>query len=107
LLAEADIFALPSRFEGFPLAVVEAMLAGLPVVASDVGSVGEAVIPDETGLLVDPDDVDRLAAALQRLLGDEAERQRLGQAGRQLALARFGADGMAQAYMELYRELVR
>ena len=107
LLADADLFALPSRFEGFPLAIVEAMLARLPVVAADVGSVSEAVIPGQTGLLVPPDDADALSAALQRLLGDEAERRRLGYAGRELALTRFVADGMAQAYMELYRELVR
>jgi glycosyltransferase involved in cell wall biosynthesis len=106
ILADADLFVLPSRFEGFPLAVVEAMLAGLPVVAADVGSVGEAVIDDETGLLVEPDDVDALAAALQRLLGDADQRGRLGRAGRRLALARFTPDRMARAYMELYRELV-
>lgn len=107
LLDGADVFALPSRFEGFPLAVVEAMLAGLPVVAADVGSVREAVITGETGVLVDPDDAAGLATALQRLLGDEAERARLGRAGRELALARFVADQMAQAYADLYRELMR
>jgi glycosyltransferase involved in cell wall biosynthesis len=106
LLDTADVFALPSRFEGFPLAVVEAMFAALPVVAADVGSISEAVIHDETGLLVEPDHVDALASALQRLLGDEERRRRLGHAGRRLALARFTADGMARAYMDLYRELV-
>jgi glycosyltransferase involved in cell wall biosynthesis len=107
LMVEADVFALPSRFEGFPLSVVEAMLAGLPVVAADVGSVREAVIHDQTGLLIDPDDADSLAAALRRLLTDESERRRFGQAGRELALARFVADDMANAYAELYRELLR
>lgn len=107
LLATADVFALPSRFEGFPLAVVEAMLAALPVVAADVGSVSEAVIHEETGLLVEPDHVDALASALQRLLDDEAERHRLGRAGRRLALARFTADRMASGYIDLYRELVQ
>jgi glycosyltransferase involved in cell wall biosynthesis len=106
LMAEVDVFALPSRFEGFPLSVVEAMLAGLPVVAADVGSVREAVIHDQTGLLIDPDDADALAAALERLLGDETERRRLGEAARELARTRFVADGMARAYAELYRELV-
>src|SRR5207302_6028335 len=67
-LTTVDVFALPSRFEGFPLAVVEAMLAELPVVASAVGSVPEAVREGETGLLVPPDDPARLAAALRRLL---------------------------------------
>jgi glycosyltransferase involved in cell wall biosynthesis len=107
VMVEADVFALPSRFEGFPLSVLEAMLAGLPVLATDVGSVREAVIHDQTGLLIDPDDADSLAAALERLLTDEPERRRYGQAGRELALARFLADHMANAYAELYRELVR
>jgi glycosyltransferase involved in cell wall biosynthesis len=107
LLDEADVFALPSRFEGFPLAVVEAMLAGLPVVAADVGSVREAVVAGETGVLVKPDDADDLAAALQRLLADQAERARLGRAARERALERFVADRMAKAYVDLYRELGR
>jgi glycosyltransferase involved in cell wall biosynthesis len=107
LMVDAAVFALPSRFEGFPLSVVEAMLAGLPVVAADVGSVREAVIHDQTGLLIEPDDADALAAALERLLEDEPERRRFGEAGRERALERFTADGMAKAYAELYRELVR
>ena len=107
LLDEADVFALPSRFEGFPLAVVEAMLAGLPLVAADVGSVREAVVEGETGVLVKPDDAAGLAAALQRLLADEAERARLGRAARERALERFVADRMAKAYVDLYRELER
>jgi glycosyltransferase involved in cell wall biosynthesis len=107
MMVEADVFALPSRFEGFPLSVVEAMLTGLPVVAADVGSVREAVIHEQTGLLIEPDDADALAAALERLLGDETERRRFGEAGREFALARFMADGMAKAYAELYGELVR
>jgi glycosyltransferase involved in cell wall biosynthesis len=107
LLDEADVFALPSRFEGFPLAVVEAMLAGLPVVAADVGSVREAVVAGESGVLVNPDDAAGLATALQRLLEDEAERARLGRGARKRALERFVADRMAKAYVELYRELRR
>jgi glycosyltransferase involved in cell wall biosynthesis len=58
-----DIFVLPSRFEGFPLAVLEALLAEKPVVAADVGSVSEAVIPGETGFLVPPDDAGALIKA--------------------------------------------
>ena len=107
LLDEADVFALPSRLEGFPLVVVEAMLAGLPVVAADVGSVREAVVAGATGVLVKPGDAAGLAAALQRLLGDQAERARLGRAARERALERFVADRMAKAYVDLYRELGR
>jgi len=100
-----DVFVLPSRFEGFPLAVVEAMLARLPVVASDVGSVSESVVPGVTGLLVAPDDPAALAAAITELVDDEPRRVRLGDAGRRLALDRFTSAAMARAYERLYSEM--
>jgi glycosyltransferase involved in cell wall biosynthesis len=101
-----DVFVLPSRFEGFPLAVLEALLAEKPVVATDVGSVGEAVITGETGLLVQPDDADALAAAIRQLLGDDELRRRMGAHGRRLVLNRFTAAHMARSFSELYRELL-
>jgi glycosyltransferase involved in cell wall biosynthesis len=101
-----DVFVLPSRFEGFPLAVLEALLAEKPVVATDVGSVGEAVITGETGLLVPPDDADALAAAIRQLLGDDQLRHRMGARGRRLVLSRFTAAHMARSFSELYRELL-
>jgi glycosyltransferase involved in cell wall biosynthesis len=103
-LAELDVFVLPSRNEGFPLSVVEAMLAGRPVIASDVGSVSEAV-DEQTGILVPPDDVLRLRTAISELVADPARRRRLGEAGRQRALERFTAAAMARAFEALYREL--
>lgn len=105
LLPSFDVFALPSRFEGFPLAVLEAQLAGVPVVAADVGSVGEAVIHDRTGLLVPPDDPQALAMALNALLSDGPSRRRLGRAGRELVLDRFTAAHMARRFERLYTEL--
>jgi glycosyltransferase involved in cell wall biosynthesis len=105
LLPSFDVFALPSRSEGFPLAVLEAQLAKLPVVAADVGSVAEAVIPGRTGLLVPPDDPDALATALNTLLMDDAEARRLGRAGRELVLECFTAAHMARAFERLYAEL--
>lgn len=105
-LDEMDVFALPSDIEGFPLSIVEAMLAGLPVVASDVGSVGEAVVHDHTGYLVAPGDIDGLTAALERLTHDPECRARFGAAGRARALERFTARRMADAYVALYREVV-
>jgi glycosyltransferase involved in cell wall biosynthesis len=104
-LAGFDVFALPSRWEGLPLVILEAMHAGLPVVATDVGSVAEAVRDGRTGLLVARDDVEGLRGALGRLLGDEPLRHRLGEAGRDLARARFSAPAMAAAYEELYRSV--
>jgi glycosyltransferase involved in cell wall biosynthesis len=104
-LPEWDVFCLPSRTEGFPLAIVEAMLAGLPVVATRVGSVAEAVQHGRTGLLVDPDNVDGLVGAL-RQLADPHRRQELGQAARAHAAAHFTVDRMADAYRALYDEML-
>jgi glycosyltransferase involved in cell wall biosynthesis len=108
LLARCDVFALSSRSEGGPISVLEAMAAGLPVVASDVGGVGEIVVDQQTGLLVPPGDPDALAAALERLLADPALRHRLGAAGRERAAQRFSLGALRAAHLELYaRELAR
>src|SRR6266540_2062665 len=100
-----DVFVLPSRFEGFPLAVLEALLAEKPVVATDVGSVGEAVIPGETGFLVPSDDAGALASAIRQLLGDHQLQRRMGARGRELVLSRFTSAHMARSFSELYGEL--
>ena len=89
LLAAADIFTLPSRFEGLPMSVIEAMLTGLPVVATDVRGPAEQVVDNETGLLVPAGDPAALGAALGRLARDADLRSRMGQAGRQRALERY------------------
>lgn len=103
-LRDFDIFVLPSRMEALPLSILEAMLARLPVVASDVGSVSEAVLEDETGLLFPSGDLDALVAALGRLLADSALRQQMGNRAREIALERFCAPAMAHAYEEIYRQ---
>jgi glycosyltransferase involved in cell wall biosynthesis len=105
-LASFDVVALPSRFEGFPLAVLEALLARSAIVAADVGSVAEAVLGGETGLLVPPEDPAALAAALRRLLADPPLRRRLGGQGRGLVLDRFTAGHMTRAFESLYAELL-
>jgi glycosyltransferase involved in cell wall biosynthesis len=87
ILAAADIFALPSHFEGLPMSVIEAMLTGLPVVATDVRGPREQVVCGVTGLLVPPRDVPALAAALRRLVSDSVLRGRMGLAARERALA--------------------
>ncbi len=86
LMAAADVFVLPSRFEGLPMSVIEAMLTGLPVIAADVRGPAEQVLPEVTGLLVPPGDAPALATALQRLSADKALRARMGEAGRARAL---------------------
>ncbi len=86
VLAAADIFVLPSYFEGLPMSVIEAMLTGLPVVATAIRGPREQVVPDVTGLLVQPREIAGLAAALRRLAADPALRAAMGEAGRQRAL---------------------
>jgi glycosyltransferase involved in cell wall biosynthesis len=89
ILAACDIFALPSYSEALPMSVIEAMLTGLPVVASDINGPREQVVAGETGLLVAPRLVAPLAAALARLAGDAGLRRRMGEAGRARALALY------------------
>jgi glycosyltransferase involved in cell wall biosynthesis len=89
LLAAADIFALPSHFEGLPMSVIEAMLVGLPVVATDIRGPREQIVNGETGLLVPARTVMPLAAALRRLVDEPALRARMGEAGRMRALALY------------------
>ena len=86
LLAAADIFTLPSRFEGLPMSVIEAMLTGLPVIATNVRGPAEQVVDGETGLSVPAGDAAALGAALGRLVRDPDLRVRMGVAGRRRAL---------------------
>ena len=103
-LAAADIVALPSFQEGLGVAALEAMAAGRPVVASRVGGLAEAVVHEETGLLVPPGDPTALAAALARLARDPDLRARLGAAGRARVLARYTATRMAEGTLACYED---
>ena len=94
LLAAADIFVLPSHFEGLPMSVIEAMLVGLPVVATAIRGPREQVLDGVTGILVPPRDVPALAAALARLAGDAALRRAMGEAGRARALSLYDEAGV-------------
>ena len=107
LLRGFDVFALPSRYEGLPLGLLEAMSAGLPIVATDVGSVAEAVEPEETGLLVPAGDSLALAAGAKRLLDDLELRTRLGSQAREAWTAKFDVTPMVQAYEQLYWGVAR
>jgi glycosyltransferase involved in cell wall biosynthesis len=101
LLQAADVFALPSEREGSPLSVLEAMAAGLPVVAAAVGGVPEMVGPD-AGVLCAPGRVGELAASLARLLADPARRTAMGERGRARVEAEFSAERMAAAVQSVY-----
>jgi glycosyltransferase involved in cell wall biosynthesis len=104
ILAAADIFALASDWEGLPLAVIEAMAAGLPVVATNVGSVAEAVQHGHTGLLVPVRDQRMLTNALLALTNDVARRHEMGAAGRDRAQS-FGVHNMVKSYEKLFTRL--
>ena len=98
-LSKARIFVLASRSEAFPRSILEALRAGLPVVASDVGGVGEAVIEGANGLLVPAGNPSALASALRRLLDDPQLRQSMGQQSRAAYHERFRLDIMADQTM--------
>jgi glycosyltransferase involved in cell wall biosynthesis len=105
-MTQLNLFVLPSRSEGLGLVLIEAMAAGLPVVATQVGGIPEVVVHGETGLLVPPEDAGALAAAIRQVLADPALAARMGEAGRIRAAACFSAERMAEQTVALYRELL-
>lgn len=103
ILAAADVFAMPSLHEGLPLAVMEAMFAGLAVIASRAGGIPEMLTDGVEGLLVPVGDVSAMAGGLERLLTDEVFRRQIGPAARLRAERQFGIAPMMDAYLRLYR----
>jgi glycosyltransferase involved in cell wall biosynthesis len=106
LLDAADVFALPSRQEGLPLAALEAMDVGLPVVGTDVVGTAEVVVDGETGRLVPRQDARALGGALAELLADPLLRARYGAAGRRRYLAQFTAKRMAAETFAVYEDVL-
>lgn len=104
LLARASIFVLPSYAEGLPIGVLEAMINGIPVVASKVGGIPDA-LGSEAGLLVPPGDPAALSAALARLLRDPELRRHMGSAGRRRAAEMFAGENVLARIGELYLQL--
>jgi glycosyltransferase involved in cell wall biosynthesis len=106
LIADLDVLAVPSRSDGSPLVVCEAMAAGIPVVASRVGGLPDLVVHGVSGLLVRPEDPEDLARTVVHLLRDPAAAQALGRRGRQLAAARSHSrlvDRMTEVYSAVAR----
>ena len=106
-LQGAAVLALPSLTEAecHPMAVIEAMACGTPVVGSDVGGIPCVVVPGVTGLLFPPRNADALAAACRRLLQDGALADRMGAAGRRRAVERYAWPSLTDRYLELFRSL--
>jgi glycosyltransferase involved in cell wall biosynthesis len=106
LLGGADVFALPSLAEGLPLALLEAMSAGLPIVASDVGDVRTALAGGEAGRLVPPGDPGALAGAIDLLLRRPAAARRFGERASRRVAVEYGEDRMVARYVGVYRRLL-
>ncbi|MEN6355777.1 MAG: glycosyltransferase family 4 protein [Armatimonadota bacterium] len=107
LMSVFDVFVLPSLFESFPFTIVEAMMAGKPVVATDVGGVREAVDDGRTGVLVSPRDPEALYAALADLIGSRERMTVLGNAGYKRAMSSFSLDKMMSSTLSLYRSILQ
>ena len=106
LLQAADVFVLPSLWEGLPLALILAMGAGLPIVASRVAGVPEVIEDGRTGVLVPPADPDALGHAIAGLLADPAAARQLGANARAEALPRYGVEPWVASMVALYDRLI-
>ena len=105
LLALGDVYASSSHREGLPLAVLEAMMAGLPVVATSVGDIPN-VVTEETGVVVPPHHPELLAAALVDLLQNPKKRQAMGQAAYRRAMSEYSVDAWMKKHLVLYRQVL-
>ena len=103
---KANLFIFPSRHEGMPNAVLEAMACGLPVIASRIAGNEELVENDETGLLVEPENISSLRGALEKLLLNEARCRKMGEQGRQRVESAYSWNGVADKYLELLQQIL-
>ena len=101
-----DVFVLPSLSEGMGLSIMEAMAAGLPVVATEVGGVPELVVDGRTGLLVPPKDPDALAEAILECIREKGRAEEMGRRGRERVRAPFPLSRMIREHEALYEELL-
>jgi glycosyltransferase involved in cell wall biosynthesis len=102
VLPAFDVFVLPSRYEGLPTAIVEAMVCGVPVIATAVNAVPDVVIPGETGLLVPPSRPDLMAAAIRHLLDEPALASRMAVSARAHIGERYGESALRSVLTSAY-----
>lgn len=103
-LVDMDVFVLTSRFESLPLTIIEAMFAKLPIIATDVGGIGELVQNERNGFLVSPDNGIELVERMKNLIKDEKKRAKMGKESQKIAIDNYTLDKMIQKYNELYNE---
>jgi glycosyltransferase involved in cell wall biosynthesis len=103
LLAAVDVLAMPSRWEGLPIALLEAMAMSRPIVATRVSGIPDVIRDEENGLLVPPADPAKLAEALRRVLTESALREKLGRNALATLRQRYDVTRTARAYESLYR----
>ena len=106
LLAASDLFALPSLWEGLSMALLEAMAAGKPIVATAVSGTGQVLTHGETGLIVPPGDSQGLAEAIAQLLADPAQAQAMGHTAKKQVTMNFSAQKQADEHLTLYRQVL-
>ncbi|MBV6627766.1 MAG: glycosyltransferase family 4 protein [Rivularia sp. (in: Bacteria)] len=106
LLALSDLLVLPSYTEGLPLVILEAMAAGLPVVATPVGGIPEAVIPQETGFLVPVEDVQALGDVILKLLQNPNLKNEMGNKGLQMVRNDFSVEKMCREVFDIYQKVL-
>ncbi len=105
-LAQADLFVLPTHGEGMPIAILEAMAAGLPIVATDVAGIPDMVRHEQEGLLIPPGDVPALAAAVMRLLDSPDLREAMGRRGAERVAEEYDLPRGVENWDRLYRSLL-
>jgi len=103
--AALDVLAMPSLEEGLPMALLEAMASSVPVVATPVGQISEIVKDGETGLLVDPKDVDALVSSLVKMTEGKEEGIEMAQQAKKLVEEKHSSQAMAKKYLETYEWL--
>ncbi|MGC4014666.1 MAG: glycosyltransferase family 4 protein [Luteolibacter sp.] len=100
-LASADFYVQPSHAEGFPNALMEAMASGIPSIACNVGGVSEIIIPDKTGILIEPSDVQALSQAIYKVYADKQLRAELSANGRQIIIEKNSLEIAENKFIDL------
>ena len=101
-----DIFLLPSLWEGFGIVLIEAMVAGKPVIATKTSSIPEIVADGKSGILVSPEDAESISDALLRLISAHEIRIKYGETGRKIVIEKFTIDRMINDYENIFHELL-